>query len=151
MIEKRKNIFSRSEAIITYGREERLYFDIHVHVTNPLIDLISYTRLQVIKVLDLREFDNTFSAYQKKGDETDGNRGDEITGGSTKSQKPKELALIDGRRAQNCTILLYNLKMTNADIHRALLSMDSAESLPKDMVEQVCPSNHYNDRFVNLP
>lgn len=93
--------------------------------------------LKVIKVLDLREFDNTFSAYQKKGDETDGNRGDEITGGSTKSQKPKELALIDGRRAQNCTILLYNLKMTNADIHRALLSMDSAESLPKDMVEQL--------------
>ncbi|XP_041469305.1 disheveled-associated activator of morphogenesis 1-A-like isoform X2 [Lytechinus variegatus] len=90
--------------------------------------------LKVIKVIDLREFDNTFSAYQKKGDETD--RGGEITG-SIKSQKPKELALIDGRRAQNCTILLSKLKMTNADIHRALLSMDSADCLPKDMVEQL--------------
>ena len=49
----------------------------------------------------------------------------------------KELSVIDGRRAQNCTILLSKLKMTNEEVIAAILTMDSKEDLPKDMLEQV--------------
>lgn len=91
--------------------------------------------LKVIKVLDLREFDDKFSAYQKKA-AGDGGESEDIMG-SIKSQKPKELSLIDGRRAQNCTILLSKLKLANPDIRKAMLAMDPGEALPKDMVEQL--------------
>lgn len=76
-------------------------------------------------------------------------------------QRSKILSVIDGRRAQNCTILLSKLKMSDEDISkcvpsaiannrniingfsntfvesRAILSMDSNEQLPIDMVEQL--------------
>uniref|UniRef100_A0A674N2W7 Dishevelled associated activator of morphogenesis 1b n=1 Tax=Takifugu rubripes TaxID=31033 RepID=A0A674N2W7_TAKRU len=55
----------------------------------------------------------------------------------TFSKKVKELSVIDGRRAQNCNILLSRLKMTNEDIRHAILSMDEQEDLPKDMLEQL--------------
>uniref|UniRef100_A0A182UWJ5 Disheveled-associated activator of morphogenesis 1 n=1 Tax=Anopheles merus TaxID=30066 RepID=A0A182UWJ5_ANOME len=51
--------------------------------------------------------------------------------------KAKILSVIDGRRAQNCTILLSKLKMTDEEISKAILSMDSNEQLPIDMVEQL--------------
>lgn len=69
--------------------------------------------------------------------------------------RTKILSVIDGRRAQNCTILLSKLKMSDEDISkyvlavcfvsfltnfifgRAILSMDSNEQLPIDMVEQL--------------
>ncbi|XP_071505919.1 disheveled-associated activator of morphogenesis 2-like [Diadema antillarum] len=88
--------------------------------------------LKVIKMLDLPEFDSKFSAYQKKGEDAE-----EITTTSIRSQRVKELALIDGRRAQNCSILLTKLKLTNQEISRAILSMDTAECLPRDMLEQL--------------
>lgn len=79
------------------------------------------------------------------------------------SKKVKELSVIDGRRAQNCNILLsrwarrdtvgfktlpswadcwpiivvYRLKLSNEEIKRAILTMDEQEDLPKDMLEQV--------------
>ena len=55
----------------------------------------------------------------------------------SKPMKTKELSVIDGRRAQNCTILLSKLKVTNDGIAKAVMSMDSQEELPKDMCEQV--------------
>ncbi|KAF9793726.1 hypothetical protein SFRURICE_003550, partial [Spodoptera frugiperda] len=51
--------------------------------------------------------------------------------------RTKILTVIDGRRAQNCTILLSKLKMTDEEICRAILRMDSGEQLPIDMVEQL--------------
>ena len=45
--------------------------------------------------------------------------------------------MIDGRRAQNCTILLSKLKMTDEEITRAILSMDQMDQLPLDMIEQL--------------
>ncbi|KAI4804070.1 hypothetical protein KUCAC02_025714 [Chaenocephalus aceratus] len=56
-------------------------------------------------------------------------------------RKVKELSVIDGRRAQNCNILLLRLKLTNEEIRHAVLSMDEQEDLPKDMLEQV---THYH-------
>ncbi|XP_068999640.1 LOW QUALITY PROTEIN: disheveled-associated activator of morphogenesis 1 [Embiotoca jacksoni] len=84
--------------------------------------------LNVFKVLDLAEFQRTFSAYQKPQRETE----DDIT-----SNKVKELSIIDGRRAQNCNILLSRLKLTNEEIRHAILTMDEQEDLPKDMLEQL--------------
>lgn len=52
-------------------------------------------------------------------------------------KRNKVLSVIDGRRAQNCTILLSKLKMSDEDISKAILSMDSKEQLPIDMVEQL--------------
>lgn len=87
---------------------------------------------QLYALLNLEEFERTFSAYQKKQDEAD----DSKQSGKT-PQKTKELSVIDGRRAQNCTILLSKLKISNEEIKTAVLNMDQHEDIPKDMLEQV--------------
>jgi len=86
------------------------------------------------KNLDLEDFEHQFSAYQRH-EGSDDNIADRI---STLTTKTRELSVIDGRRAQNCTILLSKLKMTNAELLQAILSVDSQEEIPKDMCEQVC-------------
>ncbi|XP_062616662.1 disheveled-associated activator of morphogenesis 1-like [Saccostrea cucullata] len=93
-----------------------------------------WSRLDPVKLyrqLDLEDFEKTFSAYQKQQNQ----EGEE--GESNKSKANKELSVIDGRRAQNCTILLSKLKMTNEEVISAILTMDSGEDLPKDMLEQL--------------
>ena len=86
-------------------------------------------------ILDLEEFESNFSAYQhhEPGSESD------IFG---KIAKAKELSVIDGRRAQNCTILLSRLKMTNQELKKAITHMDDQEEIPKDMCEQVSCQLH---------
>ncbi|XP_038047019.1 disheveled-associated activator of morphogenesis 1-A-like [Patiria miniata] len=86
--------------------------------------------MKILKIMDLAEFDKVFSAYQKV--DTDGD-----TGFSFRSSKRKELSVIDGRRAQNCTILLSKLKLSNEELTKAVLSMDQGEDVPKDMLEQL--------------
>lgn len=87
---------------------------------------------KTIKMLDFADFDKNFSAYQKtRTDESDDGYG------SFKQQKPKELSVIDGRRAQNCNILLSKMKLSNEEITKAVMTMDTAESIPKDMLEQI--------------
>uniref|UniRef100_A0A4W5LXN2 Dishevelled associated activator of morphosis 1 n=1 Tax=Hucho hucho TaxID=62062 RepID=A0A4W5LXN2_9TELE len=100
--------------------------------------------IKVFKILDLEDIEKTFSAYQRqqfmfklflpsqmfsfqKESEDD----------TVTSKKVKELSVIDGRRAQNCNILLSRLKLTNEEIKRAILTMDEQEDLPKDMLEQL--------------
>uniref|UniRef100_A0A8C8MLC6 Disheveled-associated activator of morphogenesis 1 n=1 Tax=Oncorhynchus tshawytscha TaxID=74940 RepID=A0A8C8MLC6_ONCTS len=104
--------------------------------------------IKVFKILDLEDIEKTFSAYQRQQKESED---DTVT-----SKKVKELSVIDGRRAQNCNILLSRLKLTNEEIKRAILTMDEQEDLPKDMLEQVGPPlsliqiNHYQQRLQSL-
>ncbi|XP_043930395.1 disheveled-associated activator of morphogenesis 1 isoform X2 [Protopterus annectens] len=88
--------------------------------------------VRVFKELDLQDIERTFSAYQRQQKEVDSN--DDTL---SSKQKIKELSVIDGRRAQNCNILLSRLKLSNEEIKRAILSMDEQEDLPKDMLEQL--------------
>uniref|UniRef100_A0A8C3LT84 Dishevelled associated activator of morphogenesis 1 n=1 Tax=Chrysolophus pictus TaxID=9089 RepID=A0A8C3LT84_CHRPC len=101
---------------------------------------------KVFKILDLEDLERTFSAYQRqqllgKGPSplstlgsTPGNAIDDTL---SSRHKVKELSVIDGRRAQNCNILLSRLKLSNEEIKRAILTMDEQEDLPKDMLEQL--------------
>uniref|UniRef100_A0A8C7G6I9 Dishevelled associated activator of morphosis 1 n=1 Tax=Oncorhynchus kisutch TaxID=8019 RepID=A0A8C7G6I9_ONCKI len=106
--------------------------------------------IKVFKILDLEDIEKTFSAYQRqqvystsqhivwnwlKGQS--GHYRKESEDDTVTSKKVKELSVIDGRRAQNCNILLSRLKLTNEEIKRAILTMDEQEDLPKDMLEQL--------------
>ncbi|MBN3323653.1 DAAM1 protein, partial [Atractosteus spatula] len=115
--------------------------------------------VKVFKVLDLEDIEKTFSAYQRQQDffMNNNSKQKEMDDDSLSSKKVKELSVIDGRRAQNCNILLSrkhqnstvifnkqlnrrcttNLKLSNDEIKRAILTMDEQEDLPKDMLEQL--------------
>ncbi|EMP30664.1 Disheveled-associated activator of morphogenesis 1 [Chelonia mydas] len=86
---------------------------------------------KVFKILDLEDLERTFSAYQRQQKE------DAIDDTLSSRHKVKELSVIDGRRAQNCNILLSRLKLSNDEIKHAILTMDEQEDLPKDMLEQL--------------
>uniref|UniRef100_A0A8C6KMQ3 Dishevelled associated activator of morphogenesis 1b n=1 Tax=Nothobranchius furzeri TaxID=105023 RepID=A0A8C6KMQ3_NOTFU len=88
---------------------------------------------RVFKILDLEDIEKTFSAYQRQQVFSPKEAEDD----TLSSKKVKELSVIDGRRAQNCNILLSRLKLSNEEIKRAILTMDEQEDLPKDMLEQL--------------
>uniref|UniRef100_A0A8C5CKV9 Dishevelled associated activator of morphosis 2 n=1 Tax=Gadus morhua TaxID=8049 RepID=A0A8C5CKV9_GADMO len=88
--------------------------------------------LRAFQILDLKDIEKMFSAYQRQQKET-GSMDDLYVS----TRKVKELSVIDGRRAQNCVILLSKLKMSNEEIRRAILEMDEREELAKDMLEQL--------------
>ncbi|MEE6494065.1 hypothetical protein FKM82_017011 [Ascaphus truei] len=97
---------------------------------------------KVFKILDLEDIERTFSAYQRQQEFfTNNNAKQKETDSSEDTlcskMKVKELSVIDGRRAQNCNILLSRLKLSNDEIKRAILTMDEQEDLPKDMLEQL--------------
>ena len=70
----------------------------------------------VHRVLDLKQFEETFSAYQRK-DESDARSLMGTLRRRTLLDRPKELSVIEGKRAQNCSIVLSTLKMTNEEVH----------------------------------
>ena len=80
------------------------------------------------RLFDLTEFERRFSAYQHK---------ERFDNDVLKTVKSKELSVIDGRRAQNGTMLLSKLKMSNQKLKRAIMKVDAQEEIPKDMCEQV--------------
>ena len=88
--------------------------------------------------MDLKDFEHTFSAYQPR--DQDGSPSEGTLRRRSKilsSERPKELSMIDGRRAQNCTILLSKMKMSESEIRKVILSMDRDDKLNKDTVEQM--------------
>uniref|UniRef100_A0A8D3AUZ2 Dishevelled associated activator of morphosis 2 n=1 Tax=Scophthalmus maximus TaxID=52904 RepID=A0A8D3AUZ2_SCOMX len=117
--------------------------------------------LRAFKILDLKDIEKMFSAYQRQQVwicqrvENTFLEYDFMTSVSASvftsviaetgsmddiyvsTRKVKELSVIDGRRAQNCVILLSKLKMSNEEIKRAILEMDEREELAKDMLEQL--------------
>uniref|UniRef100_A0A674MHL0 Dishevelled associated activator of morphogenesis 1b n=1 Tax=Takifugu rubripes TaxID=31033 RepID=A0A674MHL0_TAKRU len=125
-VAKRKNIPRPSNPLKSFNWSKLPENQIAATIWREVDDL------KVFKVLDLEDFQKTFSAYQKP-QVTSLNHSNDFTF----SKKVKELSVIDGRRAQNCNILLSRLKMTNEDIRHAILSMDEQEDLPKDMLEQL--------------
>uniref|UniRef100_A0A8C2G2C2 Dishevelled associated activator of morphogenesis 2 n=1 Tax=Cyprinus carpio TaxID=7962 RepID=A0A8C2G2C2_CYPCA len=97
---------------------------------------------RAFKVLDLKDIEKMFSAYQRQQELLSNQSFKQKETGSMddlylSSRKVKELSVIDGRRAQNCVILLSKLKMSNEEIKRAILEMDEREELAKDMLEQL--------------
>ncbi|XP_028176678.1 disheveled-associated activator of morphogenesis 1 isoform X2 [Ostrinia furnacalis] len=90
---------------------------------------------KLYNAMDLHTIDRMFCAYQKNGVQNEGSVEDLRQLGA--KPRTKILSVIDGRRAQNCTILLSKLKMTDEEICRAILRMDAGEQLPIDMVEQL--------------
>lgn len=92
---------------------------------------------KLYKQLDLQEVDRLFSAYQKNGIMSVEGSIEDLRLMGTLGRRHKIISVIDGRRAQNCTILLSKLKMSNDDITRAIMSMDARDQFPVDMVEQM--------------
>ncbi|XP_023239391.1 disheveled-associated activator of morphogenesis 1-like [Centruroides sculpturatus] len=89
---------------------------------------------KLYKDIDLADFDRSFSAYQKQ---TLGSVEDIPCILSRPTRFTRELSVIDCRRAQNCTILLSKLRLSNDELCKAILSMDSKDQLAKDMLEQI--------------
>ncbi|XP_001947056.2 disheveled-associated activator of morphogenesis 1 isoform X1 [Acyrthosiphon pisum] len=91
--------------------------------------------------IDLEAVDKLFCAYQNQkptnGTTTAINEGSSEDLRQTGKNKSKVLSVIDGRRAQNCTILLSKLKMSDEEIARVIMDMDTKDVLPLDMVEQL--------------
>ncbi|XP_066602802.1 disheveled-associated activator of morphogenesis 1 isoform X2 [Prorops nasuta] len=88
---------------------------------------------KLYNVMDLESIDKIFCAYQKNGVSTEGSIEDLRNLGKNK----KTMSVIDSRRAQNCTILLSKLKLSDNEITRTILSMDQQNILHIDMVEQL--------------
>uniref|UniRef100_A0A3Q3E5C6 Dishevelled associated activator of morphogenesis 2 n=1 Tax=Labrus bergylta TaxID=56723 RepID=A0A3Q3E5C6_9LABR len=98
--------------------------------------------LRAFEILDLKDIEKMFSAYQRQQELLTNQSFKQKETGSmddlyVSTRKVKELSVIDGRRAQNCIILLSKLKLSNEEIKRAILEMDEREELAKDMLEQL--------------
>uniref|UniRef100_A0A8C3MUW2 Uncharacterized protein n=1 Tax=Geospiza parvula TaxID=87175 RepID=A0A8C3MUW2_GEOPR len=124
---KKKSIPQPSHPLKSFNWAKLSEERIHGTIWNEIDDLKAF------KVLDLEDFEKMFSAYQRHQCELFLNQKDLYLS----TRKVKELSVIDGRRAQNCVILLSKLKLSNEEIRQAILKMDEQEDLAKDMLEQL--------------
>lgn len=113
---------------------------------------------RLYKILDLEEFESTFSAYQNFNKNpvssdnensfslTNNNNGKESSDSSDDQlEKPtikpkKEFSVIDNRRATNLEILLAKFRkhnLTNNKLQNIILNMDTKDELPNHMIEQL--------------
>ncbi|VDK87691.1 unnamed protein product [Litomosoides sigmodontis] len=83
--------------------------------------------------LDLEDIAQNFSTNKISIDET------ESLSETFRRQCRSEtsISVIEPRRAQNCTIMLSKLRLSNKQIKNAILSMDQYGELPRDMIEQM--------------
>ncbi|XP_018564843.1 disheveled-associated activator of morphogenesis 1 [Anoplophora glabripennis] len=125
---KKKNIPQPSNPLKSFNWSKLPDTKLNGTIWSELDDTKLYT------TMELDSIDKLFSAYQKNGVANEGSIEDLRQLGKSRT---KVLSVIDGRRAQNCTILLSKLKMSDEDITKAILSMDNKEQLPIDMVEQL--------------
>uniref|UniRef100_A0A672SSW4 Dishevelled associated activator of morphosis 2 n=1 Tax=Sinocyclocheilus grahami TaxID=75366 RepID=A0A672SSW4_SINGR len=134
-LNKMKDKLQKEGVELRSAREHVLDLSSHIsNISNKITGTIWYEidDRRTFKILDLKDIEKMFSAYQRQQKET-GSMDDLYLS----SRKVKELSVIDGRRAQNCVILLSKLKMSNEEIKRAILEMDEREELAKDMLEQL--------------
>ncbi|KAK7013355.1 Dishevelled associated activator of morphogenesis 2, partial [Halocaridina rubra] len=85
------------------------------------------------KFMDLEDIDRTFDATVVKKAGGEG----EKTLERIKSCRAGQMSVLENRRQQNCAILLSKLKLTNEELVRVLLKMDSDGEISPDMVEQL--------------
>uniref|UniRef100_A0A669DSE8 Dishevelled associated activator of morphosis 2 n=1 Tax=Oreochromis niloticus TaxID=8128 RepID=A0A669DSE8_ORENI len=133
-LNKMKDKLQREGVELRSAREQVLDLSSRINDINMINGTIwsDIDDLRAFKILDLKDIEKMFSAYQRQQKET-GSMDDIYVS----TRKVKELSVIDGRRAQNCVILLSKLKMSNEEIKRAILEMDEREELAKDMLEQL--------------
>ncbi|KCV71794.1 hypothetical protein H696_01212 [Fonticula alba] len=78
------------------------------------------------------EMENLFSVYVKPVSES----ADGAAGGASAEEKPREICVIDGRRSQNCLILLKNSKLPRAELLSKITLLD-AGFIESDISEQL--------------
>uniref|UniRef100_S4RJ87 Dishevelled associated activator of morphogenesis 1b n=1 Tax=Petromyzon marinus TaxID=7757 RepID=S4RJ87_PETMA len=94
--------------------------------------------LRAFKVLDLADIERMFSAYQRQQTVFRWIRCVQKEMGSNEelldcgSRKAKELSVIDGRRAQNCVILLSRIKITRFEVVQKSEERCERETLAHD-------------------
>ncbi|VDM96207.1 unnamed protein product [Thelazia callipaeda] len=85
------------------------------------------------RCIDLDDFTQNFVLAKASAEETE-----QISETLRRKYRAETLlSIIEPRRAQNCTIMLSKLRMSNKQIKRAILSMDQYSELPRDMIEQI--------------
>jgi hypothetical protein len=77
---------------------------------------------------EYKEFEELFSAFQPKPKE-------KVTI-EKKEEKPKEVTFIDGKRSQNCCIMLKAVKLSTDKIKEVLFSNDES-TLEKDVINEL--------------
>jgi dishevelled associated activator of morphogenesis len=85
----------------------------------------------VFQQFDRSDFDKQFSAFQKPVEDETKPDSKPLTA------KAKELSVIDGRRSQNCIILLSKMKLTNKEFLKVILSMDKKQQIPGDLLDEI--------------
>uniref|UniRef100_A0A914V0N7 FH2 domain-containing protein n=1 Tax=Plectus sambesii TaxID=2011161 RepID=A0A914V0N7_9BILA len=89
---------------------------------------------KIYKQLDLTDLAANFAAPAKGENADVGDMGATL---QRRLNRETAISVIDPRRAQNCTILLSKLKLTNKEMRHAALSMDERGLVPRDLLDQL--------------